>query len=157
MNPGNLLEVEIAPGNTGYLLEFSWCTWKIFLISSLTSARLVTFSTLYIGKSSGKQDHYDLRGYCMACHVKIFWNLKEMYPGNLLKIGSVGFVDVISSWCESFVCFRWWLWTFYALYMLNLNSVKLLPVHLVVWKFFYTTTVYGHNTGQPALISWHPS
>ena len=57
--PGNLLEFEIAPGNAGNLLEFGWCdscSWKIL-------ACRVIFSTLCIGKSSGKQYHYDLREF----------------------------------------------------------------------------------------------
>jgi len=34
-----------------------------FIISkNVIFARLAIFSTLYVGKSSGKQDHYDLRG-----------------------------------------------------------------------------------------------
>jgi len=31
----------------------------------------------------------------MACRVKIFWNLKKIYPGNLLKIGYAGFLDTL--------------------------------------------------------------
>jgi len=50
---GNLVEFEIAPGNTGNLLEHS-------IISSAVFTRQAIFSTLYMGKSSGKQDHYDL-------------------------------------------------------------------------------------------------
>jgi len=30
-----------------------------FIISSLVFARQAIFSTMYIGKSSGRQDHYD--------------------------------------------------------------------------------------------------
>ena len=48
-----------------------------FIISSLIFARWAIFSTLYIGKSPGKQDLCDLGGYCMARHVIIFWNLKK--------------------------------------------------------------------------------
>jgi len=33
-----------------------------FIISNVMFARQAIFSTLYIGMSSGKQDHYDLRG-----------------------------------------------------------------------------------------------
>ena len=33
-----------------------------FIISSAIFARQAIFSTLYIGKSSGKQDHYNLSG-----------------------------------------------------------------------------------------------
>ena len=33
-----------------------------FIVSNVFFARQAIFSTLYIGKSSGKQDHYDLRG-----------------------------------------------------------------------------------------------
>ena len=44
------------------------------IVSDVTFARQMIFSTLYIGKSSGKQDYYDPGGYCMACQVKIFWN-----------------------------------------------------------------------------------
>ena len=49
------------------------------------------FSTPYIGKSFGKQDHYNLGGYCTACDVQNFWNLKKCNmnipwksPGNWL-------------------------------------------------------------------------
>ena len=45
-----------------------------FRISYVIFAGQAIFSALYTGKSSYKQDHYDLRGYCMAYHVKIFWN-----------------------------------------------------------------------------------
>jgi len=63
-----------------------------FITSNVISARQAIFSTLYIGKSLGKWDHYDLRGNCMACRVKIFWNLLKIYPGYLLEIGCAGFV-----------------------------------------------------------------
>ena len=33
-----------------------------FIISNLVFAHEAIFSALYIGKSSGKQDHYDLTG-----------------------------------------------------------------------------------------------
>jgi len=33
-----------------------------FVISNVIFALQAIFSTLYIGKSSGKQDHYDLTG-----------------------------------------------------------------------------------------------
>jgi len=29
VNPGNLLEFDIPPGNTGNLLKFNWSSWKI--------------------------------------------------------------------------------------------------------------------------------
>jgi len=57
-----------------------------FIVGIVIFARQAIFSALYIGKSLGKQDLYDLRGYCMACHVEIFWNLK-MDPGYLREIG----------------------------------------------------------------------
>jgi len=79
--PGNLLEFEIAFGNTGNLLE-------CFLVSNVIFTRPAIFSAMYMGKSSGKWDRYDLRGYCVTCHVKkssvIF---KNMYSANLLEIG----------------------------------------------------------------------
>ena len=81
-----LLEFEIASGNTGNLLEFSWFFWQNFTVSNIIFARRATFSTLYIGKSSGKQDNYDLGSYCMACHIKIFWNFVKTYPGYFLEI-----------------------------------------------------------------------
>jgi len=40
-----------------------------FIISNVVFARQAIFSTLYIGKSLGNQDHYDLRGY----HFDIVW------------------------------------------------------------------------------------
>ena len=57
-----------------------------FIISNVTFARRAIFSTLYIGKSWGKQDHYDLRGYCMACHVKNLVGFLKTYPGYLREI-----------------------------------------------------------------------
>jgi len=78
--PGNLLEFEIAPRNT----EISWNL--VDVPGNVIFARQAIFSTLYAGKSLGKQDHYDLRGYCMACHVKIFRNFLKMYPEYLLEI-----------------------------------------------------------------------
>ena len=58
----------------------SWKYWKSsgiqlmllekFVISNVIFTRQAIFSTLY----SGKQDHYDLRGSCVACRVKIVWN-----------------------------------------------------------------------------------
>jgi len=41
-----------------------------FVISDVIFARQAIFSTLYTEKSLDKLDHYDLRGYCTACHVK---------------------------------------------------------------------------------------
>jgi len=35
---------------------------NFIIISSVIFARQAIFSTLYVGKSSGKQDDYDLRG-----------------------------------------------------------------------------------------------
>ena len=57
-----------------------------FLISNVIFTRRAIFSTLYVGKSSGKQDHYDVRGYCMACHIKNLLEFKKMYPGYLLDM-----------------------------------------------------------------------
>jgi len=35
----------------------------------------------------GKQDLYDLWGYCVPCHLKkIFWNFLTAYPGYLLEV-----------------------------------------------------------------------
>ena len=48
-----LLEFEIAPGNTGNLLEFSCCSWKIFIICNVIFARQAIFNTLYLGKVVG--------------------------------------------------------------------------------------------------------
>ena len=56
-----------------------------FIISYVIFACQATLSALYIGKSL-EQDHYDLRGYYMACrisHLEFFL----MYPGYLLEIG----------------------------------------------------------------------
>ena len=50
---------------------------KNFLISNVIFTRRAIFSTLYVGKSSGKQDHYDVRGYCMACHIKNLLEFKK--------------------------------------------------------------------------------
>jgi len=58
-----------------------------FIVGIVIFARQAIFSALYIGKSLGKQDLYDLWGYCMARHVEIFWNLKNVSwisPGNRL-------------------------------------------------------------------------
>ena len=48
-----------------------------FIISkNVIFARLAIFSTLYVGKSSGKQDHYDLRGYQPCIFIlDISWKL----------------------------------------------------------------------------------
>ena len=39
-------------------------------VSNVIFARQAIFSTLYIGKSPGKQDHYDLRVSIPARHVR---------------------------------------------------------------------------------------
>jgi len=57
-----------------------------FTISNGIFTRQAIFSTPYIGKSFGKQDHYNLGGYCTACDVQNFWNLKKMYHEYLLEI-----------------------------------------------------------------------
>ena len=60
-----------------------------FVISNVIFTRQAIFSTLY----SGKQDHYDLRGSCVACRIKIVWNFFKnvpiflVYPRYLLEIG----------------------------------------------------------------------
>jgi len=59
-----------------------------FLISNVIFTRRAIFSTLYVGKSSGKQDHYDVRGYCMACHIK---NLLEFKKKCILDISWIWF------------------------------------------------------------------
>jgi len=41
-----------------------------FVIRNVIFARQAIFSTLYTEKSSDKLDHFDLGGYCTACHVK---------------------------------------------------------------------------------------
>ena len=72
-----------------------------FMISIVIFAYQANFSTLYIGKPSSNQDHYYLGGYCMACHVKIFWNCKKnvswISPGNLVDLEIIysGFVDTV--------------------------------------------------------------
>jgi len=43
-----------------------------FVIRNVIFARQAIFSTLYTEKSSDKLDHFDLGGYCIACHVKKF-------------------------------------------------------------------------------------
>jgi len=40
-----------------------------FIISNVIFARRAFFSTLYIGRSSGKQDHYDLRELIITCLI----------------------------------------------------------------------------------------
>jgi len=73
--------------NLKLLLEILKNSWNLVDVpGNVIFARQAIFSTLYAGKSLGKQDHYDLRGYCMACHVKIFWNFFKMYPEYLLEI-----------------------------------------------------------------------
>jgi len=46
---------------------------------------------MYIRKSLGKQDHYDLGGYCMACHIR---NLLE-FKKNLLEMGYAAFIETM--------------------------------------------------------------
>jgi len=41
-----------------------------FVIRNVIFARQAIFSTLYTEKSSDELDHFDLGGYCIACHVK---------------------------------------------------------------------------------------
>jgi len=69
------VEFEIAPGNTGNLLEHS-------IISSAVFTRQAIFSTLYMGQSSGKQDHYDLGllyGLPGKDLVDISWKLVRLH------------------------------------------------------------------------------
>ena len=56
---------------------------KNFVISNVIFACQAIFSALYTGKSSGKQDYYNLRGYCMACQLsrKNLLEFKKMYSG----------------------------------------------------------------------------
>jgi len=66
--PRNLPEFEIAPGNTGDLLGFSWRSRKILWLA-------VLIAVVSVGRSSSSHAHlYTLQTspalwYCMACHV----------------------------------------------------------------------------------------
>ena len=68
---GIITEKVVQVSTPSGIWNCSWKYWKStriqlmvlenFIISNVIFAHQAIFSTLYIGKSSGKQDHYDLR------------------------------------------------------------------------------------------------
>jgi len=106
---GCLQLLEICKVMTKWLIR-SWC-WKMlqenFLISNVIFALQAIFNTLYTGKSSGKQDHCDLRAYHKHAHykfhlhfdVKIFWISPGNWLGLICRHPVVIYWHVFWHWC----------------------------------------------------------
>jgi len=65
---------------------------KNFIICNVIFAHQAIFNTLYIGKSSGKQDHYDLGVNVWLVTQKR--NFLKMYPGYQQEIWKLVRLDL---------------------------------------------------------------